>query len=371
MKKSFILIIPASMVMLAFIIYACNKKLNLQPRGSLIISNVNNNSGVQGLLIGAYVLLSGENVPGQNLGNGSAASNYVYGSEAADDSYKGSTPSDQPDAIPILTWSLAQAGTSSYLDERWVVLYTGIQRANDVIRTVRISPSISAADTTEYVAEARFLRGFYHFEGKKMWNNFPYVDENISYANENLDVPNYDNGAYIDIWPDIEADFTYAMNNLPGTQPNIGRVNKWAAMAFLAKTYMYEHNYAAAKTLLDQVIASGTTSNGTKYALEPIYESNFNPAQKNGSESVFSCQTSVNDGSAIATNGGNGNTGDELNYPYNYGPGCCGFNNPSWNLVQAYKTDANGLPFLDGSYNNAPLVSAGTNPWTGTVDPPP
>jgi hypothetical protein len=369
MKKLFIWILPAATVLLAFLLYACSKQLNLKPQGSLIASNVNNNSGVQGLLIGAYVLLSGENVPGQNLGNGSGASNYVYGNEAADDAYKGSTPSDQPDAIPLMTWSLAQAGTTLYLDEKWVVLYTGIQRANDVIRTLRLSPSISPADTVEYVAEARFLRGFYHFEGKKMWNNFPYVDENISYVNGNLNVPNYANGAYINIWPQIEADLTYAMNNLPGTQPNIGRVNKWAAMAFLAKTYMYEHNYASAKTLLDQIIASGTTSNGTAYSLEPIYQSNFNPAQKNGSESVFACQTSVNDGSAIATNGGNGDTGDELNFPYNHGPGCCGFNNPSWNLVQAYKTDANGLPYLDGSFNNAPLVSSSTNPWTGTVDP--
>jgi hypothetical protein len=369
MKKLFIWILPAATVLLAFLFYACNKQLNLQPQGSLIASNVNNNSGVQGLLIGAYVLLSGENVPGQNLGNGSGASNYVYGNEAADDAYKGSTPSDQPDAIPLMTWSLAQAGTTLYLDEKWVVLYTGIQRANDVIRTLRLSPSISTADTVEYVAEARFLRGFYHFEGKKMWNNFPYVDENISYVKGNLSVPNYANGGYINIWPQIEADFTYAMNNLPGTQPNIGRVNKWAAMAFLAKTYMYEHNYTSAKTLLDQIIASGTTSNGTPYSLEPIYESNFNPAQKNGSESVFACQTSVNDGSAIATNGGNGDTGDELNFPYNHGPGCCGFNNPSWNLVQAYKTDINGLPYLDGSSNNAPLVSSSTNPWTGTVDP--
>ncbi len=369
MKKIFIWILPAATVLLAIFFYACSKQLNLQPQGSLIASNVNNNSGVQGLLIGAYVLLSGENVPGQNLGNGSAASNYVYGNEAADDAYKGSTPSDQPDAIPLLTWSLAQAGTSMYLDEKWVVLYTGIQRSNDVIRTLRLSPSISPADTVEYVAEARFLRGFYHFEGKKIWNNFPYVDENISYVNGNLSVPNYANGGYINIWPQIEADFMYAVNNLPGTQPNIGRVNKWAAMAFLAKTYMFEHNYAGAKTLLDQIIASGTTSNGTALSLEPIYQSNFNPAQKNGSESVFACQTSVNDGSSIATNGGNGDTGDELNFPYNHGPGCCGFDNPSWNLVQAYKTDANGLPYLDGSFNNAPLVSSSTNPWTGTVDP--
>jgi starch-binding outer membrane protein, SusD/RagB family len=368
MKKLFKWILPAATVLLSVIIYACNKQLNLQPQGSLIASNVTNNSGVQGLLIGAYVLLSGENVPGQNLGNGSAGSNYVYGSEAADDSYKGSSPSDQPDAIPILTWSLAQANTTNYLDQRWVVLYTGIQRSNDVIRTLRQSTGISPADTTEYTAEARFLRGFYHFEGKKMWNNFPYVDENISYVNGNLNVPNYANGQYIDIWPDIVADLQYAVDNLPATQPNIGRVNKWAAMAFLAKAYMYQHNYTAAKPLLDQIIANGTTSGGVHFALNPNYQSSFNPAQKNSPESVFACQTSVNDGSAIATNGGNGNTGDELNFPYNHGPGCCGFNNPSWNLVQAYKTDANGLPFLDGSYNNAPLVS-GSNPWTGTVDP--
>jgi starch-binding outer membrane protein, SusD/RagB family len=367
MKKLLKWILPASTVLLIF--YACSKQLSLQPQGSLLASNVNNNSGVQGLLIGAYTLLSGENVPGQNLGNGSGASNYVYGNEAADDAYKGSTPSDQPDAIPLLTWSVSQAGTTLYLDEKWVVLYTGIQRANDVIRTVRLSPSIASADTIEYVAEARFLRGFYHFEGKKMWNNFPYVDESISYVNGNLDVPNYVGGQYIDIWPKIEADLMYAVNNLPGTQPNIGRVNKWAAMAFLAKTYMYEHKYSDAKPLLDQIITSGTTSSGAHYALVPIYQSNFNPAQKNGVESVFACQASVNDGSSIATNGGNGDTGDELNFPYNHGPGCCGFDNPSWNLVQAYKTDANGLPFLDGSSNNAPLVSSSTNPWAGTVDP--
>ena len=370
MSKLFKWIVPASVILLAVIVYACNSKLNLQPQGSLLPANVTNNSGVQGLLIGAYALLSGENVPGANLGNGSGASNYVYGSECADDSYKGSTPSDQPDAIPLMTWSLAQSGTSTYLDEKWVVLYSGIQRANDVIRTMRISPSISPADTVEYEAEARFLRGYYHFEGKKIFNNFPYVNELIQYASNNLDVPNYVNGAYINIWPDIVADLTYAVNNLPGTQPNIGRANKWAAMAFLAKAYMYQHEYDSALLLLQQVITQGTTALGTPYSLEPIYESNFNPAQKNGSESIFACQASVNDGSSTANNGGNGDTGDELDFPYNNGPGCCGFNNPSWNLVQAFKTDANGLPLLDGSYNNNPLISDPVEaPWAGTIDP--
>ncbi len=112
MLKVFKWIALPSIGLLVVIVYACNNKLNLQPQGSLLQPNVTNNSGVQGLLIGAYALLSGEDDPGQNLGNGSAASNYVYGSECADDSYKGSTPSDQPDVIPLMTWSVAQSGTS-------------------------------------------------------------------------------------------------------------------------------------------------------------------------------------------------------------------------------------------------------------------
>ncbi len=168
-----------------------------------------------------------------------------------------------PMSYPLMTWSLAQSGTSSYLDEKWVVLYNGIQRSNDVIRTMRLSTTISPADTVEYEAEARFLRGYYHFEGKKIFNNFPYVNEFIQYSAGNLDVPNYASGSYINIWPEIEADLTYAANNLPGTQPNIGRVNKWAAMAFLAKAYMYQHQYDSALTLLTAVSSPmGTTANG-------------------------------------------------------------------------------------------------------------
>src|ERR1700744_895868 len=370
MKKVLKWILPGAVLTSGMIIYFCNNKLNIQPQGSLLATNVTNNSGVQGLLIGAYALLSGENVPGANLGNGSAASNYVYGSECADDSYKGSTPSDQPDAIPLMTWSLAQSGTSSYLDEKWVVLYSGIQRANDVIRTMRLSTTIAPVDTLEYAGEARFLRGYYHFEGKKIYNNFPYVSELVSFVNNTLNVPNSVDGKYIDIWPDIEADLTYAVNNLPNTQPNIGRVNKWAAMAFLAKAYLFQHKYDSALTLLTQIIQNGTTANGIPYSLDPVFASNFNPAQKNSPESVFACQASVNDGSSTANNGGNGDTGDEANFSYNHSPGCCGFNNPSWNLVQAYKTDANGLPLLDGSYNNAPLINdPSVAPWSGTVDP--
>ncbi|MBS1664846.1 MAG: RagB/SusD family nutrient uptake outer membrane protein [Bacteroidetes bacterium] len=347
----------------ACIIFSCNHKLDIQPQGNLLPDNVKTLSGVNGLLIGAYAILDGENIPTAGNAYGSAGSNWQYGSVCADDSYKGSTPNDQPDLAQLETWSLSQSSTN-YLNEKWSMLYLGIQRANEVLRVMRQSTGINPSDTTAIVAEVRFLRGYYHMDGRRVFHFFPYVDENISFVNNNVNVPNN-----ADIWPQITADLVYATNNLAATQPQAGRVNKWAAMAFLAKDYMYQHKYDSAKFYFDQIIANGVTATGAKYDLLN-FESNFNAPQKNGPESVFACQNTVNDGSASANDGGNGNMGDVLNFPYGTGPvGCCGFNNPSWNLANAYKTDANGLPILDGTFNNGPVVSDSTNIYTGTLDP--
>ncbi len=344
---------------------ACNHKLEVQPQGTLVQSNLLNLSGVNGLLIGAYAILDGENLPAAGDAYGSAGSNWTYGSVCADDSYKGSLPTDQPDLAQLESWSLSQASTSTYLNEKWTTLYLGIQRSNDVLRTMRLATGITPEDTAEISGEARFLRGFYHMDGRRVFHYFPYVDENVSYQNNNLNVPNN-----VDIWAQVTADLLYAVNHLPETQAQAGRVNKWAAMAFLAKDYMCQRKFDSARYYLDQVITSGVTATGAKYSLGN-FESNFNAAQKNGPESVFACQNSVNDGSSTANDGGNGNMGDVLNYPYGNGPvGCCGFNNPSWNLANAYKTDGTtGLPLLDGSSNSGPVVSDSTNLYTGTLDP--
>jgi len=58
MKRKTILIAALGMA-----VYGCNQKLNVQPQGSLLQSNITNLSGVNGLLIGAYAVLDGENVP--------------------------------------------------------------------------------------------------------------------------------------------------------------------------------------------------------------------------------------------------------------------------------------------------------------------
>ena len=352
-------VIGASIIMMSM--YACNKDfLNKAPLGALDPGNLSNSAGVQGLLIGAYSLLDGYG--GANSGWESAASNWVYGSVASDDSYKGSDPGDQPDIVPIETYTETPA--DYYFNNKWIVLMDGISRSNDVLRTMRLATDITPEDTLLISAQARFLRAHYHFEGKRMWNNFPFVDESVTYAAGNFNVPNT-----TDILPNIEADLQYAIANLPpswGSQA--GRVNVWAAKAYLVKVYMFEHKFQEAKTLLDNIIPDGKTSKGIKYKLADNFEDNFNPATQNNSEGVFEVQNSVNDNS----NGSNGNWGDVLNFPYGPPGGCCGFNQPSQSLVNSYRVDANGLPFLD-TWNNVDVKNdqglKSTDPFTPETAP--
>ncbi|GAC1419055.1 MAG: RagB/SusD family nutrient uptake outer membrane protein [Flavisolibacter sp.] len=351
-------------VSVGIIITACSKSfLDKPPLGTLNSAIVASKPGVQGLLIGAYSLVDGEGAAGDGFASGT--SNWIFGGVASDDAYKGSDPSDVADAAPYEQWTTLTP-TNGAISQKWNLCYAGAQRSNDVIRILALTPGFTDKEKLQITAQARFLRAFFHFEAKKIFNNIPYVDETISTTNTK--VSNTD-----DAWPKIEADLQFAVTSLPETFTEVGRANKWAAQAMLAKVFMFEKKYSAAYPLLQDIIKNGVTTGGAKYGLLPHFYSNFNPAQKNSSESVFAAQTSVHDGSSVDWGGDpNGNYGDILNFPYNGGPGaCCGFYNPSQDLANAFKTDINGLPLLDESYAPAPNVGDldSTKMYLGTVDP--
>ena len=358
--KKYKFIIPVCLILI--VIAACSKSfLDKPPLGTLNPQIVATKAGVQGLLIGAYSLVDGEGASGDGFASG--ASNWIFGGVASDDAYKGSDPSDVADAAPYEQWTTLTSSNGA-IPQKWNVCYAGVQRSNEVLRILAITPGLTDQEKTQITAQARFLRAFFHFELKKVFGNIVYADESVNANNTNVT-----NTA--DVWPKIEADFQYAVTNLPATWTEAGRANSWAAKAFLAKVYMFEKKYSTAYPLLQDVIANGKTAKGDKYALLPHFFSNFNPAQKNSAESIFAAQTSVQDGSSVDWGGDpNGNYGDILNFPYNGGPGaCCGFYNPSQDLANAYKTDVNGLPYLDESYAAAPNVSDPTTPYAGTLDP--
>jgi hypothetical protein len=364
MKKIKYKFLISTSLILIVVIAACTKKfLDKPPLGTLNPQIVATEAGVQGLLIGAYSLVDGEGAPGDGFASG--ASNWILGGVTSDDAYKGSDPTDVAEAAPMEKW-ISLTPTNSAIPQKWGMLYAGAQRCNDVLVTMALATDISDANKTTITAQARFLRAFYHFELKKVYNNIVFADETVNPTN--IDVTNT-----ADVWPKIEDDLNFAVANLPDAWPGEpGRANSWAAKALLAKTYMFEHNYTAAYPILQDIIANGQTSAGAKYALLPRFFSNFNPAQKNSAESIFAAQTSVQDGSSVDWGADpNGNYGDILNFPYTGGPGaCCGFYNPSQDLANAFKTDAaTGLPLLDTWYTGLNVSDEGGTSYLGTLDP--
>jgi hypothetical protein len=349
MKKSYFKFIALGSLVVLTLTYSCKKLLNTPPVGSLSASVLANKAGLDGLLIGAYHMLSGFTT---NYGGDfeSGIDNWSEGGIASDDAYKGSNTTDQaPYAPEIENHSLDAA--NGYISQKWQVCYDGIQRANDAIREIPLikDGSVSAAYGAEVVAEARFLRGVFHMELSKVFRNVPYVDETVTYAAGNYNVANPG-----PIWDKIEADFSAAMAALPNTQSQLGRATKYTAEAMLAYAYMFDHKYATAIPLLTDLISNGVTSSGAKYALGP-YEDVFNASKNNGPESVFAVQMTVNDQS----NGNNGNPGQTLNFPSVGYTTCCGFYQPSITLGNAFQVDAAGLPLLGytGGVPNSNLVN--------------
>ncbi len=352
--------------LLVTISIACKDNfLEVKPTGAIAVEQLSTKKGLEGALIAAYSMISGSGTRMVHPWN------WVWGSIRGGDANKGTDPGDFSDINPIQRFE--NQSTQGVIHDNYRGLYEIIARSNNVLRLIKTATAdVTEADKARISAEAKFLRAHAYFSLKRNFNNTPYVDETLDYGTGIEKVKNDQ-----DLWPKIEADMKTAYDVLPGTQSAAGRSNKWAAAAYLAKIYLYQKKYAEAKALFDVVIASGTTTNGKKYALVANYADLFKASNDNNSESVFAVQAAAGTGSVNNANG----DGD-LNYPYNTGPNgpgnCCGFFQPSFELVNSFRTDANGLPLLDGSYNTGTnqvktdmgvLSKDAFTPDAGSLDP--
>jgi starch-binding outer membrane protein, SusD/RagB family len=356
MKK---VIIATSVFLITGAMSCRDSFLDVTPLGVLSEATLSNAAGVNLILTGAYSLLDGVQT---NVGSPfpdwqGSADNWVYGSVTSDDAYKGSTAGDQPEITAIETFT--HTADLVHFRGKWRAVYDGIARCNDVIQLVAKASDMSEADKTAAIAQARFLRGHYHFEARKMWNKVPYIDDK-TYDPTNANSTKVVNTA--EIWPNIEADLKFGYENLPARWAGApGRGTKWAAGATLAKAYLFQNKLADAKPILEAIIANGG------YRLVPQFHDNHRAATNNNPESIFEIQFSVNDGAAISNNGNRGHT---LNFPAGGGAltTCCGFFQPTHNLVNAFKTDANGLPLLD-DWNKEDVPGDNSQAYAGNLDP--
>jgi hypothetical protein len=350
--------------------YSCKKSFLTTPQvGTLSPELLQTKAGVDGLLVGAYSALRAIEADGQAFGGGdswqASPDNWVYGGVAGGDAHKGSNSGDQDPIAAIAVFS--PIASNPFFNTKWISDYEGITRCNNTIIAATKTSGYSATDLANILGQARFLRGHYYFDLKKMFNNVPWIDETTT----DLIQPNT-----TDIWPKIEADFKYAYDNLPAAQSDVGRANKWAAGAYLGKTYLYEQKYTEAKAVFDPVITQGVTSNGLAYALVPKFHDNFNADTKNNSESVFAIQALSNTDPGGITQA---NDGDRLNYPYGASSpfDCCSFYQPTIDLANHFRTNpATGLPYLD-DYDTHGIktdmgISSADSTYTidaGTIDP--
>lgn len=332
-------------VLFVAMFYSCSEEfLTKAPLGSTSENVFYDAKGIDALITGAYGTIGGG-----NIGWGASIQNWAFGSAASDDAYKGSEFTDQVPVNDIERWEVQP--TNNYPAEKWrQAIGYGADKVNKTLRVVAETEeagTITTAAADAYRAELRFLRALYYFEGRLVFGDYlPILTEDTEdptqVSNANPD------GAVLDF---IIEDLEFAINNLPESRSaaNIGRPTSYAAMALAARAYLQDLKYAEAKPLLDAILNSG------KYTLVDNFDENFLTAHNNNSESIFEIQASVNDGGGYGSY--NAEMGIGLNWPHGADIGmCCGFHQPSQNLVNAYKVDGNGLPMFD-TFNDSDLAN--------------
>ena len=334
---------------------SCSDFLDDQkPQGVLDSDMVKDPSNVDNLVISAYAVFT----TAEDVNSSFSMWNFDVRS---DDAYKGGNGTSDGDVFHQLEIEQGVLTTNWNINDMWVRLYNCISRVNSAISVLETtSDSYQLKD--QRLGEMKFLRAYAHFLLKRLYKNIPFImDANLKQEDYNtLSNTEFTND---EGWQQIINDVEYAYSVLPVKQTDKGRPSKVAAAAFLTKAYLYKA-YRQDDPSSNQVTSINREdllkvieySNPDIYSaggfdLEADFHNNFRPETQyeNGVESIWAMQYSINDG----TKYGNLNWSYGLIVPNIPGvtDGGCDFYKPSQNLVNAYRTDADGHPFID-TFNN-------------------
>ncbi|MBD9072903.1 MAG: RagB/SusD family nutrient uptake outer membrane protein [Prevotella sp.] len=334
---------------------SCSDFLDDQkPQGVLDSDMVKEPSNVDNLVISAYAVFT----TAEDVNSSFSMWNFDVRS---DDAYKGGNGTSDGDVFHQLEIEQGVLTTNWNINDMWVRLYNCISRVNSAISVLETtSDSYQLKD--QRLGEMKFLRAYAHFLLKRLYKNIPFImDANLKQEDYNtLSNTEFTND---EGWQQIINDVEYAYSVLPVKQTDKGRPSKAAAAAFLTKAYLYKA-YRQDDPSSNQVTSINREdllkvieySNPDIYSaggfdLEADFHNNFRPETQyeNGVESIWAMQYSINDG----TKNGNLNWSYGLIVPNIPGvtDGGCDFYKPSQNLVNAYRTDADGHPFID-TFNN-------------------
>ena len=328
--------------------------LENKPQGSLSDGNMNDPSAVDLLVNGAYATF-GCRYADSNDPHLFPVTNWSYGEVRADNAYKGGGGETDLWEIHDMETSRIQPN-NGFLDGKWFNVYCGISRCNSAIRALRKVDESQNKNKASRIAEVRVIRDHWYFELVRLFNRIPYMDIDLP-ENDYTSVRNdeFTRDEHLDR---IANDLLEAANDLPDSQSEIGRINRRIALAYAAKVKLYQAyeqdpqtNAVTGinRTLLQEVVDLIDGIQG--YDLLADFQQLDLLEYENGPESVFAIQFSKDDGSS-----GVGRINWSMLLNSMTGPGCPwqgdGFFLPSQDLINAYQTDADGLPVFD--YQNRP-----------------
>lgn len=326
------------------------------PQGSLSEAVMNSQEAIDLLVNSAYAGLGGmTNEQGDPCMR--PTSNWSYGEVRADNAYKGGGgEGDVWDVHAMETYQVQS--NNGNLDGKWFNLYSLISRCNAALRVLNQANIDDVPLRDVRIAEMKVLRSHFYFELVRLFNKVPYMDENLE-ENLYVDVPN-DEFTRDEHLARIAKELLDAAGDLPERQAEVGRVNRNIAYAYAAKVKLYQAYkqdsrtnkvISIDKTLLSEVVSLIDKVQG--YDLLADFQQLDLVHYENGIESVWAIQYSMNDGSESA---GRVNWSNLLNSPGGNSPySGDGFFLPSQDLINAYQTDANGLPVFD--YQSLPDFS--------------
>ena len=128
---------------------------------------------------------------------------------------------------------LVQMNSNQY-EQPFVLLYGGINRANNQIETIdNVDWKGNEAKRNQLLGEGYFMRGLYTLWLTQLYGDVPLITATLITEEMKAQV-----SAEEVIYPQILSDFVSGMN-LMSTEKSSGHANKYVAEAFMARAYMF------------------------------------------------------------------------------------------------------------------------------------
>jgi SusD family. len=205
--------------------------------------------------------------------------NYFFANERLSDNlYEGRGNTDEK----IITSGQADAALGRFANE-WKDCYAGIKTCHIFLDNIDLVPDMDSALKARMIAEIRFIRASLFFRLANHYGDIPFFDNNITLQEANT----IERSSKEDVLDFVRSELNAIASTLPKkgeyADKDKGRITQGAAMALLARTYLYENDWTNVASVTQRIM------NGEfgEYELFPNYADLFLPENELNGEVIL------------------------------------------------------------------------------------